>query len=132
MFKIIIDLVRLTKEEAEAQHISASAFIDEMNECERLARDILAPLSVHQLMKEEGDKVQQINAQSLGRRFLECSAECGGALWFCGDQEDAQRLTVADGFKVRAFGRIHKDGCFILILENQEEEERAYLVRPSW
>lgn len=32
----------------------------------------------------------------------------------------------------RAFGKLSPRSCFVLILENPEEEERAYLVRANW
>lgn len=133
MLNIKINLYRLNEEEAKAQRISASALNDaEMTEAEHLARDVLAPLAVRQLFIDEGDKVQKINARQLGEIFANCGAVCGGALWFCGSGEEADRLTLADGYRVRAFGRIARGGCFILILENSEEQERAYLVRPEW
>ena len=135
MLNIYIDLVRLTEEEAQEQGIRASALNDNnMTEAERLARDILAPLAVDQLFTEEGDYHQASAASfgKLGRIFAECSACCGGALWLCGSQEDAEALTLADGYTVRAFGRVAAGGCFILILEDAEERERAYLVRPNW
>ena len=133
MQNIYINLIKLNEEEAKAQGIRASALNDaEMTEAEHLARDILAPLSVRQLFIEEGNKGQQINARQLGEIFANASAVCGGACWFCGDSEEADRLTLADGFRPRAFGRIARGGCFVLILENDQEQERAYLVRPEW
>ena len=135
MLKITVDLFKLSEEDAKAQGISAAALNDEnMNESERLARDVLAPLAVDQLFIDEGD-YHQASAGSfgkLGQLFADCGAACSGALWFCGGQDDADRLTLADGFRPRAFGRCHPGGCFVLILENNEEKERAYLVRPSW
>jgi hypothetical protein len=135
MLKIEIELTRLNEEEAQAQGIRAAALNDDkMTEAERLARDILAPLAVDQLFSEEGDFHQASAATfgKLGRLFLNCSAVCGGALWFCGDEQDRQALTLADGYHCRAFGRCCVGGCFILILQNREEKERAYLVRPNW
>lgn len=133
MLNIQIDLIELSQEEAQEQKIAASALNDDgMTEAERLARDILAPLAVRMLFILEGDTVQTIQARQLGEIFANCSAVCGGALWFCGSKEEADRLTLDDGYRVRAFGRIARGGCFILILENNEEQERAYLVRPNW
>jgi len=132
MLNIKIDLIKLTEEESTAQNIRASALNDEkMTEAERLARDILAPLAVAELYKKEAN-AERITAQRLGDLFANCGAVCSGALWFCGDREDADRLTLADGFRPRAFGRCHPGACFVLILENSEEKERAYLVRPNW
>lgn len=133
--KLNIDLIKLDEEESVAQNIRASALNDEkMTEAERLARDILAPLAVDALFTNEGN-YKQASASSFGKMgalFANGSAVCGGAVWFCGSAEDAQALTLADGFRPRAFGRCHPGACFVLILENSEEEERAYLVRPNW
>lgn len=130
--KIKIDLIKLDQEESASQNIRASALNDEkMTEAEKLARDILAPLAVAELFKREAN-AEIITAQRLGKLFLDCGAVCSGALWFCGDSEECQALTLADGFRVRAFGRCHPGACFVLILENSEEIERAYLVRPNW
>ena len=132
MLNIKIDLIKLDEEESAAQNIRASALNDEkMTEAERLARDILAPLAVAELFKREAN-AERITAQRLGDLFADCGAVCSGALWFCGDSDDCDRLTLADGFRPRAFGRCHPGACFVLILENNEEEERAYLVRPNW
>ena len=135
MLNIKINLYKLAEEEAKAQGISAAALNDDgMTEAEHLARDILAPLAVNQLFMEEGD-YHQASAASFGKLgdiFANASAVCGGACWFCGDREENDRLTLADGFRPRAFGRVARGGCFILILENNEEKERAYLVRPEW
>ena len=107
--KIKVDLIKLTQEESNEQKIRASAFNDEkMTEAEKLARDILAPLAVAELLRREG------------------------TLWFCGDSDERDALTLADGFRPRAFGRCCPGACFVLILQNNEEEERAYLVRPNW
>lgn len=131
--KIKVDLIRLEQEESTAQNIRASALNDEkMTEAEKLARDILAPLAVAELLRREGTPTQQARAVARGQMFAECSAVCSGALWFCGDSDERDALTLADGFRVRAFGRCCPGACFVLILQNSEEEERAYLVRPSW
>lgn len=133
MLKIKIDLIKLEPEEAAAQGIKASALNDEkMTEAERLARDILAPLAVAELMRQEGNREQKQNARTLGEIFRDCGAVCGGSLWFCGSTLEREALTLADGFRVRAFGRTCAGGCFILILQDNNETERAYLVRPSW
>ena len=131
---IKIDLVKLDKETAKAGRVAACYYISEREttEGEKLARDILAPLAVAELMRKEGNKHQKHTAAKLGKMFLNCGAVCGSALWFCGDSDEAQALTLADGFRVRAFGQVSRGGCFVLILENSEEIERAYLVRPSW
>lgn len=131
--KIKINLIKLSQEDSTAQNILASALNDEkMTEAEKLARDILAPLAVAELMRKEGTKAQKSQAAQIGKIFLNCGAVCSGALWFCGDSEDGERLTLADGFRVRAFGRCLPGACFVLILQNSEEVERAYLVRPNW
>lgn len=131
--KIKIDLIKLSQEESNEQKIRASALNDEkMTEAERLARDILAPLAVTELLRREGTPTQQARAVRCGQMFADCSAVCSGALWFCGDSEERDALTLADGFRPRAFGRCCPSACFVLILQNNEEEERAYLVRPSW
>lgn len=135
MLKIKIDLIKLSQEEAKAQNLRASALNDEqMTEAEHLARDVLAPLSIDALFTSEGNYKQASAASfgKLGELFADCCAACGGALWFCGSREDADRLTLADGFRPRAFGRVSPGGCFVLILQNNEEQERAYLVRPNW
>ena len=130
---IKVDLIKLTQEESNDQKIRASALNDEkMTEAERLARDILAPLAVAELMKREGTPEQKQIAVARGQLFAECSAVCSGALWFCGDADERKALTLADGFRPRAFGRCCSGACFVLILQNSFEEERAYLVRPSW
>lgn len=132
MLNIKIDLIKLSQEDAQAQKIRASFLNDEkMTEAERLARDILAPLAVAELYKQE-KAADTLTALKLGQRFADCCAACSGALWFCGGAEDAQALTLADGFRPRAFGRCCVGGCFVLILQNNEEQERAYLVRPNW
>ena len=134
MLNIKIDLVKVSKEDASRQNIKACNFVkcEEMTENDRLASDILAPLSVCELMKQEGNKEQQKNARKIGEMFANCCAPCDGALWFCGDSQEAEALTLADGFRVYAFGMVSRGGCFVLILENSEEKERAYLVRPNW
>lgn len=132
MLNIKIDLIRLDQEESAAQNIRASALNDDqMTEAERLARDVLAPLAVAELYKQE-TSADNYAARKLGELFAYCGWACSGALWFCGSAEDAQALTLADGFRPRAFGRCHPGACFVLILENDNEEERAYLVRPNW
>lgn len=132
MLNIKIDLIRLDQEESAAQNIRASALNDDqMTEAERLARDILAPLAVAELYKQE-TSADNYTARKLGELFADCGAVCSGALWFCGDSDESDRLTLADGFRPRAFGRCHPGACFVLILENDNEEERAYLVRPNW
>lgn len=134
MLNIKIDLTKLTQEEAKSQNIRASRFMpyEEETETDRLARDILAPLAVAELMKQEGNPKQKANAQKLGDMFANCGAVCGSALWFCGDSEEAAALTLSNSYRVRAFGKMSRGGCFVLILENQEEEEHAYLVRANW
>ena len=132
MLNIRIDLIKLDQEESAAQKIRASALNDDqMTEAEKLARDILAPLAVAELYKQE-TSADNYTARKLGELFADCGAVCSGALWFCGDSDDRDRLTLADGFRPRAFGRCHPGACFVLILENDNEEERAYLVRPNW
>lgn len=133
MLKIKVDLIELEPEEATAQGIKASALNDEkMTESDRLARDILAPLAVRELMIKKGNHAQVVNSRKLGEMFRDCGAVCGGALWFCGDDAEARALTLSDGFRVYAFGRTCPGACFVLILRNNKEEERAHLVRPSW
>lgn len=132
--KIKIDLIKLDEEIAKESKVAACYYINEREstEGEKLARDILAPLAVAQLMRKEGNAKQKHLAANYGKMFLNCAAVCGSALWFCGDSDEAAALTLADGFRVRAFGQVSRGGCFVLILENCEEIERAYLVRPSW
>lgn len=133
MLKIKIDLIKLTQEEARESKIQASALNDDkMTEAERLARDILAPLAVAELMRQEGNREQKQNARTLGDIFRDCGAVCGGSLWFCGSTLEREALTLADGFRVRAFGRTCPGACFVLILQDSNETERVYLVRPSW
>ena len=83
-------------------------------------------------MRKEGKAIQKHNAAKIGKMFLNCGAVCGSALWFCGGSDEAEALTLGDGFRVRGFGQVSRGGCFILILENSEEKERAYIVRPNW
>ena len=132
--KIKIDLIKLDEETAKGGKVAACYFINEREttEGEKLARDIIAPLAVAELMRKEGTKTQKSNAAKIGKMFLNCGAVCGSALWFCGDAEESQALTLADGFRVRGFGQVSRGGCFVLILENSEEQERAYLVRFNW
>lgn len=132
--KININLIRLDEETAKGGKVAACYFINEREttEGEKLARDVLAPLAVAELMRKEGTKAQRSQAAHLGKMFLNCGAVCGSALWFCGGREEAEALTLGDGFRVRGFGQVSRGGCFVLILENNEEKERAYLVRPNW
>ena len=134
MLNIEVELTKLTQEEAQEGKITAAHFMpyEQETETDRLARDVLAPLAVAQLMREEGSQDQKANARHLGDVFLDCSAVCGSALWFCGSREQAEALTLADDYRVRAFGKLSPRSCFVLILENLEEEERAYLVRANW
>ena len=133
MLKIKVDLIKLEQEEAAAQGIKASALNDEkMTEAERLARDILAPLAVAELMRQEGNEKQKQSARTLGEIFADCGAVCGGSLWFAGCDDDRAPLTLAGGFYPYAFGRTCPGACFVLILQDDNETERAYLVRPSW
>lgn len=134
MLEIRIELTKITQEQAKACKISAAYFMpyEQESESDRLARDILAPLAVAELMRKEGNQDQKAHAQTLGDIFAESSAVCGSALWFMGDREDAEALTLANSYRVRAFGKTDPRGCFVLILENPEEQERAYLVRANW
>lgn len=135
MEKINIDLTRLTAEDAKAQNITACNFTEELTQAEKLARDILAPLAVDALFIDEGNYKQAsaANFGKMGELFADGSAVCGGAVWYCGGSAaDAERLTLADGFRPRAFGRCIGGACFALILEDANETERAYLVRFEW
>lgn len=134
MLKIKIDLTKLLQEEAKRQKVRACCFMPygEETEADRLARDILAPLAVAELMKQEGNPKQKANAQKLGEMFANCGAVCGSALWFCGDSEEAAALTLSNSYRVKAFGKMSRGGCFVLILEDPQENERAYLVRANW
>ena len=134
MLKIKIDLTRLSAEDAQQQNIKSCYYLnrEELTAGDNLARDILAPLAVAELMRTEGNETQKKNAQKLGDIFGNCSSVCGSALWFLGDREERQALTLADGFAPDSFGITCRGGCFILILENDNEEERAYLVRFNW
>ena len=125
--------LELTEEERTGDKISAAALNDEkMTEAERLARDILAPLAVAELMRQEGNRIQKSTARRLGETFADCGAVCGESLWFCGCDDERALLTLAGDFYPYAFGRTCPGGCFILITRNNKEEERAYLVRPVW
>jgi hypothetical protein len=134
MLNIKIELTRLTQEEAERGKVRAAYFMpyEQETETDRLARDILAPLAVAELMRKEGNLDQKANARTLGEIFANCSAVCGSALWFCGSQIESAALTLANSYKVRAFGKLSPRSCFVLILENPKEKERAYLVRANW
>lgn len=134
MLDIKIELTKLTQEQAKEGKISAAHFMpyEQESETDRLARDILAPLAVAELMRKEGNQDQKAHAQRLGDIFAESSAVCGSALWFCGGQLEAATLTLANSYKVRAFGKLSPRSCFVLILENPKERERAYLVRANW
>ena len=131
---ISIDLVKISQEQAERGKVAACYFMpyEEETETDRLARDILAPLAVAELMRQEGNEWQKGNASKCGQIFAACGAVCGSALWFCGSSEEANRLTLADGYRVRGFGKLSPRSCFVLILEDSNEKERAYLVRPNW
>lgn len=106
---------------------------EQRQQAEKMAAE-LAPLAIAELMKKEGNSSQKANARRIGEIFADCGAVCGGSLWMCGDKLAADLLTLPDGFRVRAFGRMCAGGCFIIILEDIEDEdkERAYLVRPNW
>ena len=134
MLNIKIELIRLTQEEAERGKVRAAYFMpyEQETETDRLARDILAPLAVAELMRKTGNEYQKTHAGRIGEIFAECSAVCGSALWFCGSREEAEALTLANSYKVRAFGKLSPRSCFVLILENPKEKERAYLVRANW
>lgn len=134
MLKIEIELTKLTQEQAKACNISAAHFMpyEQETESDRLARDILAPLAVAELMRNEGNQDQKSHARQLGEIFANSSAVCGSALWFCGDSIEAAALTLANSYRVRAFGKLSPRSCFVLILENPKEKERAYLVRANW
>lgn len=134
MLKIKIDLIKLSSEEAQDQGITAAALNEnKMTEGERLARDILAPLAVAELMRHEGNQEQKQNAHTLGEIFANCGAVCGDSLWFCGSGLELAALTLADNYRPRAFGRVAPGGCFVLIWQQANtEKERAYLVRPNW
>lgn len=132
--KINIELTELNQEEAKGGNISAAAFMpyEQATEAHHLARDILAPLVVAQVMREKGNNWQRSHAAKLGEMFVNCSAVCGSALWFLGSQEEAEALTIAEGYRVRAFGQMSPRGCFVLILQNDEENEKAILCRANW
>lgn len=134
MLNIKIELTRLTQKEAERGKVRAAYFMpyEQETETDRLARDILAPLAVAELMRKEGNPDQKANARTLGEIFANCSAVCGSALWFCGSQIEAAALTLGNSYRVRAFGKLSPRSCFVLILENPKEKERAYLVRANW
>lgn len=133
MLNIKIDLVKLSQKDAKAQKVAACYFMpyEQETESDRLARDVLAPLAVAEVMRKEGNSSQKLNASKCGRIFLNCGAVCGSALWFCGGCEDAEALTLPNGYRVRGFGKLSPRSCFVLILD-KGEKERAYLVRPSW
>jgi len=132
--KINIELTELNQEDAKGGGISAASFMpyEQATETHHLARDILAPLAVAQLMREKGNEWQRSHAAKLGEMFAECSAVCGSALWFLGSQEEAQALTIAEGYTVRAFGQMSPRGCFVLILQDNQENEKAILCRANW
>lgn len=134
MIKINIDLIETKTLNTAGNNYNLKDY-GETTEAENLARDILAPLAVDSLFIDSGDYHQASAASlgKLGREFLECSAVCGSALWFCGDSEQTKKLTTADGFRVRAFGWHKFAAVPVLIVENPETEEaRAYLVRFDW
>lgn len=133
MLKINIDLVKLSQANAKAGKVAACYFMpyEQETESDRLARDILAPLAVAELMRKEGNEWQKANANKCGEMFLSCGAVCGSALWFCGGSEESERLTLANGYRVRGFGKLSPSSCFVLILD-KGEKERAYIVRPNW
>ena len=134
MLNIKIELTRLTQEEAERGKVRAAYFMpyEQETETDRLARDILAPLAVAELMRKAGNEQQKARADRLGEIFADCSAVCDSALWFCGSREEAEALTLGNSYRVRAFGKLSPRSCFVLILENPKEKERAYLVRANW
>lgn len=133
MFNITINLVKLSQKDAKAQKVGSCYFMpyEQETETDRLARDIIAPLAVAELMKKEGNEWQKEHAKKCGDIFADCGAVCGSALWFCGDAEDAERLTLPNGYRVRGFGKLSPRSCFVLTLD-KGEKERAYLVRPEW
>lgn len=105
MLNINIELTRLTQEEAERGKVAAAYFMpyEQETESDRLARDLLAPLAVAELMRKAGNEYQKNHAHKLGEMFAECSAVCGSALWFCGSSEEAEALTLAKSYRVRAY-----------------------------
>lgn len=137
MINISINLIKLSQKEAKAQKVGASYFVNfwELTESDRIAADILAPLSVDALFTSEGDYYQASAASfgKLGELFANNSVMCGGALWLCADcQQTRNRLTTPKGYTVKGFGKCSPRGCFVLITENNKQQERAYLVRPNW
>ena len=133
MLNIKINLIKLSQKDAERGKVSACYFMpyEEATESDHLARDVLSPLAVYKLMEKEGNEWQKTHARRCGEIFQECGAVCGSALWFCGGSEDAERLTLPNGYRVRGFGKLSPRSCFVLILD-KGEKERAYLVRPEW
>ena len=133
MLNIKIELTKMTQADAKAGKVAACYFMpyEQETESDRLARDLLAPLAVAELMRKEGNEWQKTHAKECGDMFLSCGAVCGSALWFCGGSEEAERLTLANGYRVRGFGKLSPRSCFVLILD-KGEKERAYLARANW
>ena len=132
--KIKIELIPFKREGNEAEKIQQWNYkeYNEITPAEALTRDTLSPLVVAELMRKEGTPTQKKTARILGEMFANCSVVCGSALWFCGDSEESQALTLADGFRVRSFGFPRGSLLPFLFVENSEEHDRAYLVRFDW
>ena len=132
--KIKVDLIQFDTTPEGAQNIAQWNYkeYNEITPAEALTRDTLAPLVVAELMRKEGTQTQSKTARMLGDTFANSCACCGSALWFCGDYEESQALTLPDGFRPRSFGFPRGSLLPFLFVENSEEQERAYLVRFEW
>ena len=132
--KIKVDLIQFDTTPKGAENIAQWNYKDfnEITPAEALTRDTIAPLVVAELLKKEGAPIQKKLAKARGQLFAECSAVCGSALWFCGGSDEAEALTLPDGFRPRSFGFPRGSLLPFLFVENSEEQERAYLVRFEW
>lgn len=132
--KIKVDLIPFDTTPKGAENIAQWNYkeYNEITPAESLTRDTLAPLVVAELLRKEGTPHQKQLAKARGQLFADCSAVCGSALWFCGDQEERDALTLADGFRPRSFGFPRGSLLPFLFLEDDNEQERAYLVRFEW
>lgn len=95
--------------------------------------DILAACSMMaKVWEKKGKEYQRTHAEKIAREWVESSALIGGALWFCGDSETPAACTFADGFRVRCIGWVRGLVLPVLFLQDNEENERAQLVRFEW
>lgn len=131
--KIKIDLVEITAEDVRSKEARSSNTREhnETTPAEFFALDVIAPRAIAQLLKEQGNQKQKTNAPKLAREWLESCAPIGGALWFCGDSATAAACDL-NGWRLRAVGWVRGLVLPVMFLQDNEENERALLIRFDW